>query len=196
VADKSGIAQFAQRLAALHVDILSTAGTARLLREHGVPVEDVTDYTGFPDILGGSVRTLHPKVHGGLLARREHESHLEELKRYGIRAIDMVVVNLFPFVDVIPGAGPELVQAVDNIDVDGTTIIRSAAKNYTHVAVLANPAMYDSVAAELEQNEGALSERTHFMLALEAFRHTAHYDATIVQHLESMRDAVLGGPAG
>jgi phosphoribosylaminoimidazolecarboxamide formyltransferase/IMP cyclohydrolase len=183
VADKTGVPEFAARLAALDIGILATGGTARLLREEGVAVTDVTDYTGFPEILDGGLRTLHPKVTGGVLARREEEKHLRELEELGIRTIDMVVVNLFPFVDAISAPGLELMRAIENIDVAGPTLVRSAAKNYTHVAVVTNPETYEDIAGELEQNDGSLSEETHFELALEAFRHTAHYDTAIARYL-------------
>ncbi len=183
VADKTGLPEFADRLGALGIDMLATGGTARLLREGGLEVTDVSDYTGFPEILDGGLRALHPKVTGGVLVRREEEEDLRELEELGIRTIDMVVVNLLPFVDVISGPGRELMRAVEDIDIAGPTLIRSAAKNYTHVAVVTNPASYEGVAEELEQNDAHLTEETHFRLALGAFRHTAHYDTAISRHL-------------
>jgi len=187
VSDKTGLPEFVSRLVRLGVEILSTGGTARLLRENGIEVEDVSAYTGFPEILDGRVKTLHPKVHGGLLARRDQESDLRQMEELGIRPIDMVVVNLYPFVDVIQEPGVELSRAIENIDIGGPTMIRSAAKNYTHVAVVTSPAMYDQVASELEQNDGVLSEQTHFGLALEAFRHTSRYDTAIASYLAGIQ---------
>lgn len=194
VSDKTGLAEFAKRLAALGVGILSTGGTGRLLQEHGIEVQDVAEYTGFPEILDGLVKTLHPKVHGGLLARRERDTHLFELEEHGIQPIDMVVVNLYPFVAVIKEPGVELTRAVENIDIGGPSMIRAAAKNYTHVSVVTNPEMYDAVAEELEQNDGCLSQETHFALALEAFRHTAHYDTVIAQYLAGIAGEHAKGP--
>ena len=183
VSDKAGLPEFARRLAALGIGILSTGGTARLLRENGVEVRDVSDYTGFPEIMDGRVKTLHPKVHGGLLAMRDNEQHLRQMKEHGIQPIDMVVVNLYPFEKTIANPDVELEEAIENIDIGGPTMLRSAAKNYAHVAVLTNPERYDEIATELEQNGGALSDETRFNLTLEAFRHTAHYDAAISRYL-------------
>ena len=194
VSDKAGVAAFARRLAALGVHIMSTKGTARLLRERGIEVQDVSDYTGFPEILDGRIKTLHPKVHAGLLARREKDSHLRELEEHGIRPIDMVVVNLYPFVDVIARPGVELTQAIENIDVGGSTLVRAAAKNYRHVAVVTNPSMYDAVALEMERNGGCLSEQTHLGLGVEAFRHTAHYDNAIARYLSGIEGELRAGP--
>jgi phosphoribosylaminoimidazolecarboxamide formyltransferase/IMP cyclohydrolase len=194
VSDKSGLPEFARRLSALGVHILSTGGTARLLREHGLDVEEVAEYTGFPEILGGRVKTLHPKVHGGLLAKRGDEAHIREMAKHGIRAIDMVVVNLYPFVDVIAEPGVELTQAIENIDIGGVTLIRAAAKNYTDVAVITNPRLYETLAEELEQNQGCLPQQTLFDLAVEAFRHTAHYDTAIAGYLMGIEGALRKGP--
>ncbi|MHC4788786.1 MAG: bifunctional phosphoribosylaminoimidazolecarboxamide formyltransferase/IMP cyclohydrolase, partial [Planctomycetota bacterium] len=194
VSDKSGLAEFGRRLAALGVSIISTGGTARLLREHGIEVQDVADYTGFPEILDGWVKTLHPKVHGGLLAQRNRDTHIFELAQHGIQTIDMVVVNLYPFVDVISEPGIEVLQAVENIDVGGPSLVRAAAKNYTHVAVVTNPRMYETVAEELERSDCSLSQETHFDLAVEAFRHTAHYDTAIAGYLEGLEAEHKKGP--
>jgi len=184
--DKSGLAAFAARLQAMNVEILSTGGTARLLRDNGIKVVDVSEYTGFPEILDGRVKTLHPKVHGGLLALREKEEHRKQMMEHGIRAIDMVVVNLYPFEQTVAVPGVALAAAIENIDIGGPTMIRSAAKNYTHVAVITSPSDYDAVARELEQRGGNLSEQTHFKLALKAFQHTARYDRAIAQYLSRL----------
>jgi phosphoribosylaminoimidazolecarboxamide formyltransferase/IMP cyclohydrolase len=193
VSDKTGVAELARRLVALGVSIMSTKGTAALLRERGIPVQDVADYTGFPEMLDGRIKTLHPKVHAGLLARRER-AHLRELEELGIRPIDMVVVNLYPFIDVIAEPGVELRRAIENIDIGGSTLVRAAAKNYTHVAVVTSPALYDRVAAELERTGGELSAETHVELGVEAFRHTARYDAAIAEYLASIEGRPTAGP--
>lgn len=193
VSDKSGIAEFGRTLTALGVSILSTRGTARLLRESGVEVQDVEDYTGFPEMLDGRIKTLHPKVHAGLLARRD-TAHLKELEDFGIRPIDMVVVNLYPFIDVISEPGADLLRAIENIDIGGSTLIRAAAKNYTHVAVLTNPGLYGRIAAEMKQNDGCLSAQTHVDLGVEAFRHTAHYDNAISEYLAEIEGLRGAGP--
>jgi len=183
VSDKEGIADFAQTLDEQGVNILSTGGTAELLREAGVEVTDVADYTGFPEILDGRVKTLHPKIHGGLLALRDDAGHQQELDELDIQTIDMVVGNLYPFEHTISRPDAGLSEAVENIDIGGPTMIRAAAKNYTHVAVLTSPDDYDRVAGELKANDGELSEDTQFELARKAFEHTARYDMTIAQYL-------------
>jgi len=183
VSDKTGLPEFAKRLQALGIKILSTGGTARLLRDNGVDVTDVSDYTGFPEILDGRVKTLHPKVHGALLALRDNKDHAEQMKKHGIEPIDMVVVNLYPFEQTIAQPNVELMEAVENIDIGGPTMIRSAAKNYTHVAVVTSPARYDDVAKELKDTGGQLGDKMLYVLAVEAFRHTAHYDSAISRYL-------------
>ncbi len=195
VEDKTGVAEFARRLRALDIEIIATGGTGHLLRESGVEALDVSEYTGFPEILEGWLRTMHPKLFAGLLARRDEKEHLRELQQYGIRTIDMVVVNLYPFLDVISEPGLPMMRTVDNIDIAGPTLVRSAAKNYTHVAVVTDPADYDRVALELEQSDGSLSEQTHFQLALEAFRHTARYDMIIARQMAGMHGPEEAMPA-
>ena len=186
--DKQGLPEFASQLKDLGIEILSTGGTARLLRDNGIEVTDVSDYTEFPEILDGRVKTLHPKVHGGLLALRNNEEHMQEMEKHGIRPIDLVVVNLYPFEHVISQSGVELAEAIENIDIGGPTMIRSAAKNYTHVAVVTNPADYGPVAKELKENDCTLSEETRFELAMKTFEHTARYDRTIVGYLSSLEE--------
>jgi phosphoribosylaminoimidazolecarboxamide formyltransferase/IMP cyclohydrolase len=186
VSDKTGLPEFARRLRGLGVEIISTGGTGRLLQENGIDVKRVSEYTGFPEILDGRVKTLHPKVHGGLLAQREKREHQEQLAEWGIATIDMVVVNLYPFEDAISGQDVEVMEAVDDIDIGGPTMIRSAAKNYTHVAVITSPRQYDEIAGEMERTGGNLREKTHYELAVEAFRHTAHYDAVIARYLSGI----------
>jgi phosphoribosylaminoimidazolecarboxamide formyltransferase/IMP cyclohydrolase len=168
------------------VRLLATAGTHRLLSSRGLPVEDVAGYTGFPDILDGLVKTLHPRVHAGLLARRDEERHVGELQEQGIEQIDMVVVNLHPFDDALDQPGGAAMSAFENIDTGGASLIRSAGKNYTHVAVVTNPSMYDTVAREMQDHRGALSGETLCELAREAFSHTARYDAAVARYLEGI----------
>jgi phosphoribosylaminoimidazolecarboxamide formyltransferase/IMP cyclohydrolase len=190
VSDKAGILAFGRRLAALGVDLLSTGGTARVLREGGLSVLEVSEYTGFPELLDGRLKTLHPKIHGGLLARRD-PAHLAQLQEHGIEPIDMAVVNLYPLGQTIGEPGTGLPRAIENIDIGGPALIRAGAKNYSHVAVVTDPSMYDRVARELEERDGDLSERTHFALGVAAFRHTARYDAAIADYL----GAIEGGAA-
>lgn len=183
VSDKTGIVEFAQGLVALGVEILSTGGTRRQLEEAGVPVRAVEDYTGFPQIMDHRVVTLHPKVHGGLLAVRDKPSHMDEAAALGIEMIDMVVVNLYPFQQTVAKPGVTLAEAVENIDIGGPAMLRAAAKNHQYVAVVCKPAFYGEVLAELRANDGALSAETRQRLALEAFAHTGQYDAAIAQYL-------------
>ena len=183
VSDKTGLDDFTGRLDGLGIKILSTGGTARLLRENGIAVTDVSEYTGFPEILGGRVKSLHPKIHGALLALRDDEEHRRQMEQHGIQPIDMVVVNLYPFEETIAKPGVELMEAVENIDIGGPTMIRSAAKNYMNVAVLTGPDQYQQVASELEANGSSLDSETLYKLAVEAFRHTAHYDTAISGYL-------------
>lgn len=184
VSDKKGILAFAKKLSALRVEILSTGGTARLLREGGVAVQEVPDYTGFPEMLDGRVKTLHPKIHGGLLALREKKEHMDQLAQHGIGLIDMVVVNLYPFESVIKRKNVSFEEAVENIDIGGPAMLRSAAKNFKSVAVLCNPDRYEEVLKELDVNSGILPDGILFRLAVEAFEHTARYDKLIFQYLE------------
>ena len=179
VSDKKGIVAFAQGLHALGVAILSTGGTARSLKEAGIPVQEVSDYTGFPEMLDGRVKTLHPKIHGGLLALRESKEHMAQLAQQGIDTIDMAVVNLYPFESVIKKKNVSLEEAIENIDIGGPAMLRSASKNYKNVAVICNPEKYKETLKELETNSGLLSDPVLFHLALEAFEHTADYDRAI-----------------
>ena len=183
VSDKTGIVEFARGLAELGVEILSTGGTRRQLEEAGIPVRAIESYTGFPQIMDHRVVTLHPKVHGGLLAVRDKQSHLDEAKELGIELIDMVVVNLYPFQETVAREGVALAEAVENIDIGGPTMLRSAAKNHKYVAVVCKPALYEEVLSEMRASGGALSQPTRQRLALEAFAHTGQYDAAIAQYL-------------
>jgi phosphoribosylaminoimidazolecarboxamide formyltransferase/IMP cyclohydrolase len=190
VHDKEGIAEFAAGLVALGVEIVSTGGTARLLREAGLPVREVADITGFPEMLDGRVKTLHPRIHGGILARRDVSEHRAALERHGIPPIDLVVVALYPFEATVARAGVTLAEAVEQIDVGGPAMIRAAAKNHAAVAVVTDPSQYAPVLAELRASGGALGEDTRAGLAREAFRRTARYDRAIADYL-----AAAGGEA-
>ena len=193
VHDKSGVVEFARGLAALGAEIISTGGTARLLRDSGVAVVDVAEVTGFPEMLDGRVKTLHPKVHGGLLARRDLPEHMAALARHGIRPIDLVAVTLYPFEQTVAKAGVTLEEAIENIDIGGPSMIRGAAKNHAHVAVVTDPGQYGPVLDELRRSNGALSDETRFRLAFEAFRRTAQYDAAIAAYLRD--PGAVGRPA-
>jgi phosphoribosylaminoimidazolecarboxamide formyltransferase/IMP cyclohydrolase len=184
VHDKTGVVDFARGLAGLGVEILSTGGTAKLLREAAVAVRDVAEVTGFPEMLDGRVKTLHPKIHGGILARRDVPAHLEALQRHDIPPIDLVVVALYPFEATVAKPGVTLDEAIEQIDVGGPTMIRAAAKNHGSVAVVTDPGQYGPVLHELTTT-GALADATRFSLARDAFRRTAQYDAAIATYLRS-----------
>ena len=179
VSDKTGVVDFARALAEMGVQILSTGGTKRALEEAGVLVTAVEDYTGFPEMLDGRVKTLHPRIHGGLLGLRDNPEHQRQMAEHGIEPIDLVVVNLYPFRETIAKPDVTLEEAVENIDIGGPTMLRSAAKNFRFVAVVCNPARYEAVLAEMRAKGGAVSEETRRLLALETFKHTAQYDAAI-----------------
>lgn len=189
VSDKTGLIDLAKGLAALDVALVSTGGTARALRDAGLPVTEVADLTGFPEIMDGRVKTLHPKVHGGLLARRDMAAHRDAAETHGIAMIDLLVVNLYPFAETVK-AGADFDACVENIDIGGPAMIRAAAKNFDHVAVLSDPADYAGLLAELEQDGGA-GAATRLRLAHTAFAHTGHYDGMISSWLAGQRDDVL-----
>ncbi|MGY0617700.1 bifunctional phosphoribosylaminoimidazolecarboxamide formyltransferase/IMP cyclohydrolase [Vibrio sp. FJH11] len=184
VSDKTGIVEFAQALAERGVDILSTGGTARLLAEQGIAVTEVSDYTGFPEMMDGRVKTLHPKVHGGVLGRRGQDD--EVMEKHGINPIDMVVVNLYPFAATVAKEDCTLADAVENIDIGGPTMVRSAAKNHKDVAIVVNAHDYDRVIAEMDANDKSLTLETRFDLAIAAFEHTASYDGMIANYFGTM----------
>ena len=186
VSDKSGIVAFARGLDGLGVRILSTGGTAKLLADNGIPVKDVSDHTCFPEMLDGRVKTLHPKIHGGLLARRDLPAHMAAIKQAGIEPIDLVVVNLYPFAQTVAKPGCTLEEAIENIDIGGPTMLRSAAKNHSSVAVVVDPADYPSALEEMGKNGGAISAATRFTLAKKVFTHTAAYDAAISNYLTGL----------
>lgn len=182
VSDKTGIAEFARGLESLGVKIISTGGTAKILRDAGIEVTDVSEVTGCPEMMGGRVKTLHPRIHGGLLCLRESKEQMAEAEREDISLIDMVAVNLYPFEVTVSKEGVELEEAIENIDIGGPTLLRSAAKNYRSVTVLSDPADYGRVLKEL-RSTGVISEETRAALAVKAFRHTADYDAAIDTYL-------------
>lgn len=183
VSDKTGLAEFARALSAMGVEILSTGGTARALRQAGVTVKDVSEHTGFPEMLDGRVKTLHPKIHGGLLARRDNPKHMADIKKQGIEPIDLIVVNLYPFEATVAKPGVTLDEAIENIDIGGPAMLRSAAKNFASVAVVVDPADYGKVLGELKTLKGSISSATRFDLARKVFRHTSNYDAAIFHYL-------------
>jgi phosphoribosylaminoimidazolecarboxamide formyltransferase/IMP cyclohydrolase len=184
VTDKTGLADFARKLAALGVELISTGGTAKLLRDSGIPVKDISELTGFPEMLDGRVKTLHPKVHGGILHRREDPKHVAAVAEHGIAPIDMVVVNLYAFEKTAAKPGVAFEELIENIDIGGPSMIRSAAKNFHDVAIVTSPSDYDSIAAELQGEAGRLSLATKWRLAQKAFATTAAYDSAIASTLE------------
>jgi phosphoribosylaminoimidazolecarboxamide formyltransferase/IMP cyclohydrolase len=184
VTDKTGLAEFARKLHGMGVELISTGGTAKLLRDSGVRVKDISELTGFPEMLDGRVKTLHPKVHGGILHRRENLSHRSAVAEQGIEPIDMVVVNLYAFEKAAAKPGVPFEEIIENIDIGGPSMIRSAAKNFQDVAVVTSPADYDAIAEEMAKSEGELSLGTKWRLAQKAFATTAAYDSAIASTLE------------
>ncbi|HDX1192091.1 TPA: bifunctional phosphoribosylaminoimidazolecarboxamide formyltransferase/IMP cyclohydrolase [Pasteurella multocida] len=180
VSDKTGIVEFAQALVQRGVKLLSTGGTAKLLADHGLAVTEVSDYTGFPEMMDGRVKTLHPKVHGGILGRRGTDD--EVMRQQGIQGIDMVVVNLYPFAATVAKPNCSLEEAVENIDIGGPTMVRSAAKNHKDVAIVVNNNDFNAILAEMDQHQNSLTLETRFDLAIKAFEHTAQYDAMIANY--------------
>ena len=195
VSDKTGVAEFAAALVALGFNLLSTGGTAKLLQEAGLPVTEVAEVTQFPEMLDGRVKTLHPKVHGGLLARRDVPAHMAALAEHGIGTIDMLVVNLYPFEATVAKPGCTLADAIENIDIGGPAMVRSAAKNWQDVAVLTDAAQYAPVLAELQAGGGKLSDKTRFALAVAAFNRISNYDAAISDYLSAI-DFDAAGASG
>lgn len=191
VTDKTGLVDFARRLSALRIELISTGGTAKLLRDAGIAVKDISDLTGFPEMLDGRVKTLHPKVHGGILHRREDPRHIAAVKEHGIQPIDMVVVNLYAFEKTAARTDVAFGELIENIDIGGPSMIRSAAKNFHDVAIVTSPADYDSVASELERSSAVLSPETKWRLARQAFATTAAYDSAIASTLERISPEVV-----
>ena len=188
VSDKTGLIDFARALSSAGVELLSTGGTAKAIRDVGLPVIDVSEFTGFPEMLDGRVKTLHPKVHGGILGRRDLPEHVATMAQHGIANIDLVCVNLYPFVATV-SKPHTLDDAIENIDIGGPAMVRSSAKNYRFVAIVTDPADYAGLVAEMGANGGALTDATRFNLAKKAFSHTAEYDSAISNYLTALNDA-------
>ena len=182
VSDKTGIVEFAKELDNLGVEIISTGGTAKVLSDNGIKVINISDVTGFPECLDGRVKTLHPNVHGGILAMRSNPDHLKQIKDLGIEPIDMVVINLYPFKETILKGHILLEEAIENIDIGGPTMLRAAAKNYQDVVVVVDPSDYKMVLDEIKTTKD-MSVKTKFKLAYKVFEHTSHYDTLIAKYL-------------
>jgi phosphoribosylaminoimidazolecarboxamide formyltransferase/IMP cyclohydrolase len=187
VSDKTGVVEFARRLRTLDVEILSTGGTARLLADNGVAVTEVSAYTGFPEMLDGRVKTLHPKIHGGLLGRRDLPAHVAAMQQHGIPPIDLLVVNLYPFEQAVAKPDCSLEDAIENVDIGGPTMLRAAAKNHGSVTVVVDSADYAGVLDEMTANDGAVGDATRFALAVKVFEHTARYDGAIANYLGTIK---------
>jgi len=187
VSDKTGVAAFARALADKGVEILSTGGTAKLLRDENIPVRDVSDYTGFPEMMDGRIKTLHPKVHGGILARRDNEGDLSAMEEHGIGRIDLVAVNLYPFRETVAKEDCTIEDAIENIDIGGPCMIRASAKNHAFVTVVVDPADYTLVLEQLDANKGDVGDSLRRALAVKAFAHTAAYDGAIANHFSSLQ---------
>lgn len=183
--DKSGIEGFAQALSDLGVEILSTGGTAKKMRDSGIPVKDVSEFTGFPEMLDGRVKTLHPLVHGGILNQRANEKHQQQCDEYGIKPIDIVAVNLYAFEKTVADPNCSLADAIENIDIGGPTLLRASAKNFHDVTVIVDPADYDQVLAEIKET-GNTTLKTRFKLAVKVFQLTSSYDTTIAEWLSKV----------
>jgi phosphoribosylaminoimidazolecarboxamide formyltransferase/IMP cyclohydrolase len=185
VSDKTGVVDFAKELLGFGIEILSTGGTAKMLSENGVTVKSVDRHTGHPEIMDGRVKTLHPRIHGGILAVRDNPSHQKDMKDNGIVPIDMVVVNLYPFVQTVSKPGVSIEEAIENIDIGGPAMVRSAAKNHAFVAIVVDPADYNTVADEIKHS-GEVSLELRKKLAVKAYRHTARYDTAIYEYLSKV----------
>ena len=192
VSDKTGIVEFAKKLQQWNIEIISTGGTLKTLLDAGVRAISISEITGFPEILDGRVKTLHPNVHGGLLAVEDNPAHMQQLAEHQIAPIDMVIANLYPFEQTVGRAAVPLEDAIEQIDIGGPTMLRSAAKNFKYKTVVVNPRHYDAIIDEMVRNAGAISEETRFVLAKEVFIHTSHYDTVIARYLTSMNGASSG----
>ncbi len=188
VSKKEGIGKFARELKDYGIEILSTGGTAKLIGDAGVEVIEISDYVQSPELVGGRVKTLHPKIHAGILAVREDESHLKDMEQHGIKPIDIVVVNFYPFDDVIKNEGVALDEAIENIDIGGPTLVRAAAKNHKYITVVTHSEDYKTVIDELKRNKGSISAEVNFRLAVKAFSYVSRYDAAISNFLSSLED--------
>lgn len=182
VSNKDGVVNLAKRLHSAGVEIISTGGTMKAIKEAGIPVTYVSDVTGFPEIMDGRVKTLNPYIHGGILSVRDNQEHLTQMQEHGIKGIDLVVVNLYPFKETIAKPNVELAEAIENIDIGGPAMIRAAAKNFKFVTIVTNPARYEEVAAQVEAS-GEVADSLRLQLAQEAFAHTADYDTAIKDYL-------------
>jgi phosphoribosylaminoimidazolecarboxamide formyltransferase/IMP cyclohydrolase len=187
VTDKTGVADFARELHAMGVEVLSTGGTARALTEAGLKVLEVADFTGFPEMLDGRVKTLHPKVHAGILFRRDLSAHVNQMAAHHLKPIDLVCVNLYAFEATVARQGVTLEEAIENIDIGGPTLLRAAAKNYASVTVVIDPADYGTVLAEMRAHEHATTLETRFALARKVFASTSAYDAAITSYLRGIK---------
>lgn len=187
VSDKTGVVEFARKLSAVGVEIVSTGGTMQAIKNAGIPVMYVSDVTGFPEIMDGRVKTLNPYIHGGILAVRDNPAHVQAMKEHKITPIDMVVVNLYPFRETIAKPDVTLAEAIENIDIGGPAMIRAAAKNFKFVTVVTNPARYDEIVKAVEK-DGCVSGMLRMQLAQEAFKHTAEYDSCIQNYLQQQID--------
>ena len=186
VTDKSGIVELAQKLNEMGVEILSTGGTAKVIRDGGVPVKDISEYTGFPEMMDGRVKTLHPKVHGGLLGVRSNPEHVKAMEENDISNIDLIVVNLYQFEKTVAKEGVTLEDAIENIDIGGPAMLRSSAKNYQDVTVVIDPSDYEVVLKEMAENQGSTLLKTRFYLAKKVFNTTHKYDGAISRYLDSV----------
>jgi len=187
VTDKGGIVEFARSLTSFGIEILSTGGTAKTLREGGLDVIDISTYTGFPEMLDGRVKTLHPKVHGGILGMRDNPDHVKMMKKHEIKNIDLIVVNLYAFQKTVAKEGVTLEEAIENIDIGGPAMLRSSAKNFRDVTVVVDPQDYDLVLQELTSNSGSTTLETRFRLAKKVFQMTHDYDGAISKYLSTAR---------
>lgn len=183
VTDKTGVVDFAKKLSEFGVKILSTGGTAKAMRDGGLSVTDISEYTGFPEMLDGRVKTLHPKVHGGLLGVRDNAEHVKMMMSHGIEDIDLVVVNLYQFEKTVAKEGVSLEDAIENIDIGGPAMLRSSAKNFKFVTVITDPSDYGVVLDEMKENSGATTLKTRFRLAKKVFQLTHQYDGAITKYL-------------
>ena len=182
VSNKEGVVEFARQLHEAGVEIISTGGTMKAIKEADIPVTYVSDVTGFPEIMDGRVKTLNPYIHGGILAVRDNEEHVAQMEKHGIKGIDLVAVNLYPFKETIAKPDVTLAEAIENIDIGGPAMVRASAKNFKFVTIVTNPAKYNEVIAQIKEN-GGVNDRTRMELAQEAFAHTAAYDTMIQDYL-------------
>lgn len=187
VSDKTGLVELAEKLLGWNIQILSTGGTAKILTEKGIPLIPVSEYTQSPEMLDGRVKTLHPRIHAGLLAKRDNAEHMRQLAENNCLPIDMVVVNLYPFEKTVANPASTFDQAVENIDIGGPAMLRAAAKNFQDVVVIVDPKDYTPICREMEENQGKVTYATRFSLMKKVFSHTAHYDQAITSYLERIK---------